>query len=604
MSRRAALSVGAANFLGRVTGMARDILFAAIFGAGMVSDAFNAAFRVPQLLRELLAEGSLQNVVVPSLAHEQQKGGPEAAWKLANAFFGLLLAVLGGVTLIFIAFAPFWVRVVANGFVSDAEKFALTTSLTRWLAPFLAGLSISAMFAGMLNIRGRFFLPAMAQNVLNGLVIVACLAVGPFERATGLPGIVGVALATTLSGFVQVGLCLPALRAEGYHFRPSFAGHPALRGMLATLGPAFIGISVVQANVLIESQWASTFGDGAVTWLYQSFRLVQLPLTLFSSSIAVALLAAVSAHHARGEKEQLAHEVSGALRNNAFLVLPTAVALYVLAEPLVALFYERGAFTHEDTVATAAMLEMYGVACFGICLNRIVVPVFYAMGRPRLPMWAGIGTLAAKIPVILVLTRGFGMGAPALPLSHAITVSGECVLLVWGLREALRGRGLVSAHLRMGLAAVVLGGVAWALRDRMNVVFVCALAGGAYLVAARALGVFELRALLPRPKGLPPFVPPETRAALEELARDGARVEGDRIVGRSGAWRPVARGGAIELQADGEGGGALDRVGVEAIIRPQPPPPRMAGIVVGRAAWHAEGDQLVAGPCPGPRIPV
>lgn len=602
MSTRAALSVGAANALARVTGMARDILFVAVFGAGATTDAFNAAFRVPQLLRELLAEGSLQNVVVPSLSATLEREGLEEAWRLANAFLGLLLVLLGVVTLTFVGFAPFWVHVVADGFSADPAKFALTTQLTRWLSPFLFGLSVSALFAGMLNVRGKFFVPAMAQNVLNGLAIVGCLVQGPFERATGMPGILAVALATTLSGFVQVGLSLPLLWKEGYRLRPSLAGHPKLRGMLATVGPALIGISTVQGNLLIESQYASTYGDGVITWLYQSFRLVQIPLAMVSGAIATALLTQVSAHHVRGEKAELSRSLAWGLRSNAFLVLPSAVAMFVLAEPLVKLFYEHGQFTHEDTLGTASLMQMYGLACFGICLHRLIVPVYYAIGRPRLPMWASIGALAAKIPVILLLTRGLGMGAPALPLSHALTVTAEVGLLSWGLRANLRGTGLVTAHLKMAVAAAVLGGLAWVLRDRLNVVLVCAIVGVVYLGVARALGVFELGGLLSRPKGLPPFIDPDSRDAMERLARGAIRVEGDRLIGETNAWRLVAKDDALALVADGDGDATGEKVEVEAIVKL--PPPRLGGLRIGTTEWHAEGDRVVSGGCPGPRVIV
>ncbi len=481
---RGALLVGAANAVGRVTGMLRDVVMAAVFGAGEVSDAYNAALRVPQLLRELLAEGSLQNIVVPAFAQTSEKEGAEAAWRLANAFLGVLLLTLGVVTAGFFVGADLWVRLIANGFTDDPPKFALTVTLTRWMAPFLAGLSLAALFSGLLNVRGRFFLPALAQSALNVTVIAACMTTSWWEGATGLPGIVGVALATTLSGFLQVSIVLPALWREGFRFRPTLRGHPALWKSLGFLGPAIIGIATVQFNLLVESQWASTWGDGVVTYLFGSFRLVQLPLTLVASSVVTAALPALAMQAARGDDEAFGQILARALRQTAYLVIPSAVALFVLAEPLVALFYERGAFTRADTLGTAAMLRMYALATFGICFHRIIVPVYYTIGSPRRPMWLSIGAMAAKIPVVLVLIRGFGMGAEALPLSHAITVSGECAALAWGLRFRLSGRGLVTAHVRFIGSATVLGIIAFLLRDRVPVPLTCLLAGLPYLALA------------------------------------------------------------------------------------------------------------------------
>ena len=480
---RAALVVGAANVVGRVTGMARDVVMAAVFGAGEVSDAYNAALRVPQLLRELLAEGSLQNIVVPAFAETSEKDGVDAAWRLANAFLGVLLVVLGGATAAFFLGADLWVRLIANGFAADAHKLALTVTLTRWMSPFLAGLSLAAFFSGLLNVRGKFFLPALAQSALNVLVIAACLLTNRWEPATGLPGIVGVALATTLSGFLQVAIVLPALWREGFRVRPSLAGHPALRKALTFLGPAIIGIGTVQFSLLVESQWASTWGDGVVTYLFGSFRLVQLPLTLVASSVVTGALPALSMQAARGDDGAFSDILSRALRQNAYLVIPTAMALFVLAEPLVALFYERGAFTHADTLATAAMLRMYALATYGICFHRIIVPVYYALGSPRRPMFLSLAAMAAKIPVVLLLTHGFGMGAESLPLSHAITVSGECVALAWGMRARM-ARELITAHARFVGSAIVLGGIAYAARDSLPVPFTCLIAGVPYLLLA------------------------------------------------------------------------------------------------------------------------
>ena len=491
------LSVAIANLLARVTGVAREIVLSAMFGVGLATDAYFAALRVPQLLRELLAEGSLQNAFVPSFSEATEKEGPDGAWRLANAFLGILLLALGATTLIFLLGAPLWVRVVANGFTG--EKLALATSMTRWLSPMLAGLSLAGFAGAMLNVRGRFFLPALATNALNLLVIAGCLLAERFSAWTGLAPIVAVALATTLSGFVQLAVTLPALFREGFRFRPTFGGHPGLAKMLAFLGPALIGISTVQFNLLVESQWASHYGDGPLSWLVLSFRLVQLPLAVVSGSVAVAALTALSLHSARGETDALGEGLTRALRLNATLVIPSAVALGVLAEPLTRLFFERGAFTPADTAGTAAMLRMYAFAVYGICFHRVALPIYYALGDPRTPMRLSIGAMLAKVPVVLLLTQVLGLGVEALPLSHAITVSGECVLLAHGFRAHVRGRGLWLAHAKIAVAACVLAGLAFVLRERLHVIWVCAISGGAYLGVAAGLGVRDF--LPPPPPG-------------------------------------------------------------------------------------------------------
>jgi hypothetical protein len=289
----------------------------------------------------------------------------------------------------------------------------------------------------------------------------------------------------------------------------------------------------------------------------------------------------------------------------------------VLATPLCRLFFEHGAFTAADTAGTAAMLQMYAIAVFGICFHRVSVPVYYALGNPNTPMRLSLGAMLAKVPVILLLTRVFGMGSAALPLSHAITVSGECALLAYGFASHLRGRGLVSAHLRMLVAAAVLGGVAYALADHLPVVVVCGVAGVAYLGTARLLGVWEW---LGRPRGLPPFLDGETRAALETLAKGPVLAVGDTLVGATGTWRMVVRDGALGLVAVGAGAaegavqagpaegvpvaiGASRGDGLAIIVRVGRAP-SMRGLQLGDRVWQARDGVVVEAPCEGPRIPV
>jgi putative peptidoglycan lipid II flippase len=604
--RSAAFGVGAANLLARITGMAREIVVTAIFGAGAATDAYNAALRIPQILRELLAEGSLQNAYVPAFSDVAEKEGTDGAWRLANAFLGVLLVALGAATLLFFAAAPLWVRAVASGYADDATKFALTVTLTRWLSPFLAGLSLAGFAAAMLNVRGRFVLPALATNALNVCVIAAALAAEPFARITGLPPIVAVAAGTTLSGFAQLALCAPALLRDGWRPRPTLRGHPGLRRMLHTLVPALIGIGTVQFNLLVETQWASAYGDGALTWMTLAFRLVQLPLAVVAGSVATVALAELSLHAARGDAPATGDALARALRVNSLWTIPSAVGLGVLAEPLVRLFFERGAFSPEDTAGTAALLQMYAFAVFGICFHRVAVPVYYALGTPQTPMRLSIAAMVAKIPVILLLERGFGMGIEALPLSHAITVTGECALLAYGFADRARGRGLIGAHARIVAASLAMGAVAWGLRDALPVVLTCGAAGAVYLVVAWGLG---LRDFGRAPPGLPPTVDADTRAALGALAagRAEARESDDGVwfVAPEACWRLVARDGVLTAipAADPPAGDAI-RAGasaVHAILRPGAPP-RLRGVDVAGRCWHADGDALRAGEIPGPRI--
>ncbi|HNC94974.1 MAG TPA: murein biosynthesis integral membrane protein MurJ [Myxococcota bacterium] len=603
MAGRDTLLLTAANLLARITGLAREVVFSAVFGGGLVTDAFNAAFRVPQLFRELLVEGSLQNALVPSLLEEQERKGEEEAWKLANAALCLLGLILSLLTLLLFVGAPFWVQVVAKDYADNPEKMALTVSLTRWLSPFLAGLSLAGFLGGILNSRGRFLGPALTQNLLNLLVLGACFAGSAWETRTGQPPIVLVALTTSVSGFLQLLLLLPGLYRSGFRFRPQW-GHPALGGMLRRFGPALVGISTVQLNLLIESQWAAGYGDGPLTWLLLSFRLIQLPLAVFAGSVATAALAELALQHARGDEAGFAKSLGKALRLNSLLVLPSAVAFVVLAEPLARFCFERGAFTPEATLGTAAMLRMYGLACFGICFHRVAVPVYYAMNQPRLPARLSIGALAAKLPVLYLLTGPLGMGMEALPLSHAITVGGESIFLYAGLRPFLKGEAMLQPHLKLLFASGILACGLWWLSDQLPVWATCAVGGLGYLGLVHLLGVRELGGLFKR-RGMPPFVDPQSAEALQCLARE-AWWDGSHFRSAGRAWRPVASGGLLRLEEGPVPENTALRLapGVAIVVRLGQGPPGMRGLAFGDRCWSAEGGFWKEGPVAGPRIPV
>lgn len=497
---------GVASLLGRMSGVVREVLLAATFGATPAADAFYLAFRVPNLLRELLVDGTLVNVSVPLFTEAEAREGTDAVWALANALLGALMVILGGVTLVFLLAARPLVLALASGFAEDPAKLDLAVLLSRLLTPLLAGMSIASLFSAMLNVRGRFFLPALAPSVLNIGSILACLGSDSFERWTGQPGIVGVAAATTASGLLTALILLPALRRDGFQLRPHLRGHPALKRALRFTGAALISISAVQLNLLIESQLASHLGDGAVTTLARGFYLVILPMSVVAGSIAVAGLAGVSRHLSEGDQAGAREALTRAIQLNVFLVAPMAVGLGLLAEPLVSLFFERGAFTPADTVATAAVLRLYAVAALAICLHRVVVPLYFALGDPFMPMRLAVVLLIAKLPIALFCMNTLGLGLPGLALSHAILVSAEVLVLAAGLRIRVEGfaPGLGVSLGKIGLACAVLGGALLLARPALlplgalGTVALCG--GGAALYGVMAIGLRmdEARELLSR----------------------------------------------------------------------------------------------------------
>ena len=421
-------------------------------------------------------------------------------------------------------FAEPFVYLVASGFADAEGKVELATWLVRLLAPFLAGLSVASLFGGMLNVRGRFFLPAIAPAVLNVFVIAACVLGDEWQALTGTHPIGAVAVGATASGLVTAAVQYPALRRQGFRFRPKLTYHPSFGRIIKFVSAALVGIVVVQFNLLVETQHASRFGEGPVSWLIYGFRLVQLPQTVVSGSVAVAGLASLSIFLAKGETDAANRTVYRSLELNSLLVVPAAVGLWLLADPLVELFYMRGAFRPSDAAATASVLRMYALATVGICTYRVLLPVFFALKDPYLPMKISLVVMAAKLPVALALMVPFGVDG--LPLSHAVTVSFEVAVLLWVLRGRLGGwvDGFWSQHLRIAVAATAMGGAVWALRPLGEGVIVLGVAGvgaGIYGVLVLLLGVREARPFArkvadklarrpppPPPGGLPPGAPP------------------------------------------------------------------------------------------------
>ncbi|MBN1336891.1 MAG: murein biosynthesis integral membrane protein MurJ [Deltaproteobacteria bacterium] len=514
VSRNALVTAAAASVVSG-TGIVREMTFASVLGAGLATDAYNAAFRAAQFFREFLAEGSLANLYVPVFAGTWQAEGREAAFRLASAFLGVLLVVLGCVTVGTFVLADGWVWVIASGFAENPDKFALSARLTRVLSPFLALVSLASLSMGMLNVRGRFFLPAVAPASVHLAVIAACLLARPFEAWTGEPAVVAVALGALGGGLGQILVQIPALRREGFRFRPTFRGHPHLKRCLAFLVPAFVGVVSVQVHLAVESQIASRFGDGPVSYLHYAFRLVQLPNSIVAASVGVATLAGLSTLAARGRRDAMSGVLGEALTLDSFLVVPAAVGLWMLADPLVALVYERGAFTADDTIATSALLRMYAIATWGICIQRVLLPAYYAVGRPVFPMTVALATMALKLPVALLLVYPAGLGIAGLPLSHAVLVTVEVAVLLAGLRSRIGAlpRVLWAHHLRIGAAA---GGMATVLHllgpvsHGLGLLAVVAGGGFTYVALARLLGVpaaFRLAAHVRNGPGGPPPAP-------------------------------------------------------------------------------------------------
>ena len=456
---RAAGAVTVATAISRILGVAREMVMAKYFGAGYYTDAFNIAYRIPNLFRDLFAEGALSSAFIPTFVRGLHQEGREAAWALANRVITALLVLLGLVTLIFFVFAKGFVFLLAAGYADTPGKMELTTQMTRIMSPFLLCVALAAVVMGMLNASGSFFVPAVAPSAFNVCCILAGIFLSPFMSAFGMEPVVSMAFGALFGGASQFIVQVPSACRIGWRFRLSLdLRDPGLRRIAKLMLPALIGLSATQINITVDSQLASQYGNGPVSWLNYAFRLMQLPIGLFGVAIATATAAAVSHHAAAGAFEKLSHTVHSSLRLAACLTFPATVGLLVLREPIVCLLYERGSFLAEDTIQTSKVLALYSLALFAYSAVKILVPAFYALGDTRTPVRSSIITVAIKIAVNFVLiTR---MGFLGLALATAMASWVNFALLLRQMDRAVPGgswRKDIGAYARIGAASALMG---------------------------------------------------------------------------------------------------------------------------------------------------
>lgn len=456
---KAAGVVGLATLLSRVGGFLRDLVIAYFFGAGPAADAFFVAFRIPNLLRRLFAEGTLTIAFIPVFTEVLAKQGKEEAKLLARSTYGLLALTLLVVCGLGMTFAAEVVRVMAPGFSADGQLFALTVSLTRWCFPYIFFISLAALAAGVLNSQEHFFAPAFSPVLLN-LFFIAC----PMLLARRLdPPVLSLAVGVLLGGTAQLLLHLPYLRAKGFLLPPAWdLGNPHLRRIARLMGPAIFGAAVYQVTVAMNTILASYLPKGSVSFLYYADRLIEFPLGIFAIAVSTAILPSLSRQATQGDHQALKQTMAYGLRLTMFIVLPAMVGLIVLAKPLVLLLFARGQFGGESASATAGAVVGYGLGLWAFAAVRSVLPAFYALKDTATPVKVAAFCLLVNLGVSLAL-----MG----PLAHvglalATTVSGAVnfLVLLWRLRHRLGplgGREMLISSLRIGLASAVMGLAAW-----------------------------------------------------------------------------------------------------------------------------------------------
>jgi putative peptidoglycan lipid II flippase len=462
---RSAGLIGIATITSRVLGLIRDRVLAHFFGAGDAMDAYNVAARIPNLVRDLFAEGAMSAAFVPTFTRELTMRGRGDAWRLGSQALNALGIVTGAIVLLGILFAWPLSTFYAGSFEAVPGKLELTASLTRIMFPFLSLVAIAVALMGMLNSLGRFFIPALSPAMFNVALILSALLIAPLAARFGIHPIYGVAIGTLLGGLGQIALQWPALRAEGFRHRWRLDPRDrALREILVLMGPGTIGVAATQINLFVNTVLATAQGTGAVSWLNYAFRLMYLPIGLFGVSIATAALPDISRHAARESLDEFRQTISYGLRMMLMLNVPACVGLVVLASPIVGLILESGAFTETDTIATAGALVYYAPGLLGYSAVKIVTPSFYALRDARTPVLASVLAIATNLVLNVSLVQILGYLGLALGTALAALVNAGVLLML--LRRRLGGldeRRLALAFGKITLASAVMGLAAWSV---------------------------------------------------------------------------------------------------------------------------------------------
>jgi putative peptidoglycan lipid II flippase len=483
---RSAGVIGLATMTSRVLGLVRDQVLAYYFGAGDAMDAFRIAFRLPNVLRDLFAEGAMSAALVPTFTRAVASGGKSKAWRVGNNVINLMVVVTGAFVLAGIIFAGSLVTLYAGDFSKIPGKLELTIHLTRLMFPFLAMVTVAAVLMAMLNTVHRFFIPALSPAMFNIGTIVCALLFVPLAPRLGIPPIVAIAIGTLVGGAGQVLLQWPALHREGFRYRTTLDLHDeGLRQIGRLMGPGVAGLAAVQVNLFVNSWLATSLGTGAVSWLDYAFRLMYMPIGLFGISIATAALPRISRHAALNDEAGVRRSVSSGLRMMLMLNVPATAGLVALATPIVTMIYERGRFTHADTLSTAGALMCYAPGLVGYSVVKLVSPAFYALGTSRAPVLASVASVVINIGLSLVLVRV--LGYEGLALGTAIAALSNAAILLWLLHrrlDGIEGRRLVTALSKIALASLVMAGAAYEAERVLQIPF-----GGAGL-STQAIRVF------------------------------------------------------------------------------------------------------------------
>jgi len=460
---RAAGVLGAATMLSRIMGMVRDMVVSRLFGAGLYTDAFFAAFQIPNMLRRFFAEGALTSAFVPTFSEWYTTKGEDEARALANVCFTVLTVVMAAITVLGIVFSPQIVRLMFPGFAANPEKLSVTILLNRLMFPYIFFVSLVALCMGILNTVRHFFTPAISTVFLNiSMILCALLLHDRFQ----VP-IVSLAVGVVIGGLLQLALQLPVLYRKGFPIRPNFqVGHPALKRIALLMGPSVFGVGVYYLNIAVGSILASLLPEGSVSYLYYAQRLFEFPQGIFTVSVAQAVLPSMSRQAAAGDMDALKESLNYGVRLTLFITVPALVGLVLCATPIFSLLFMGGAFDYAKAVNCGVALQYYALGLTFVALVRVLVPAFYALKDTKTPVL--IAFIAFALNLLFSLALMGPMKHAGLALASSCSALGNMLLLLWFLRKKIGpfgGRAIALSGVK-GIAASVPMAVAvyWIMR--------------------------------------------------------------------------------------------------------------------------------------------
>jgi len=533
---RSAGIVSIAVMFSRLLGLVREMVFARYFGAGFIYDAYQVAFRIPNVLRDLFAEGALSAAFVKVFTDYQINKSETEAWQLASLVLNALAVVLSVVCIIGIIFSRQFIGIIAEGF--SPEKAAVAATLTQIMFPFILLVAMAAVAMGVLNTKGVFGIPASASTVFNivsvlfGLGLAYWLSHGGWELSgdkNAIPSgeaqwaIIGMAIGTTIGGAAQFLIQVPSLYKVGFRFHPGLSfTNPGVRHVMRLMTPAILGTSAVQINVLVNTIFVAGI-EGGVSWLSYAFRLMQFPIGLFGVAIGTASVPVLSRMASEGKTKDFRDTLSSSINLVFLMTLPSACGLIVLGEPIIRLIYVRGAFKESDVPMTALALAGYSIGLTGYAAIKVLSPAFYALDDAKTPMMIALASIVVNavasfffrnwlsgVGVTPESPSGYGHVGVALATSTVALVNFFALALFMRHRiKRLNGREVFSSFVRIAIASLIMSVVAYfsyrlltnyfavkTLIIKLIEAFVpIGLGGLSFLVAAKLLRIQELEKL-------------------------------------------------------------------------------------------------------------